>query len=99
MRQVRTMDAASPRRWAGTNTSSSTPAATATAPTRAPSPGATHPAALWAPPPTTLTGDDTLDAYLWIKRPGESDGTCRGGPSAGQWWPQYALGLAGAAKG
>lgn len=45
-------------------------------------------------PPTTATGDPMLDAYLWIKRPGESDGTCRGGPRAGQWWPQYALGLA-----
>ncbi|WNF29664.1 glycoside hydrolase family 6 protein [Streptomyces sp. C11-1] len=45
-------------------------------------------------PPTTDTGDDRLDAYLWIKRPGESDGTCRGGPPAGDWWPEYALGLA-----
>ncbi|MEU6122837.1 glycoside hydrolase family 6 protein, partial [Streptomyces sp. NPDC047123] len=48
-------------------------------------------------PPTARTGDPALDAYLWIKRPGESDGTCRGGPRAGQWWPQYALGLAGRA--
>ncbi|MFD7749283.1 glycoside hydrolase family 6 protein [Streptomyces sp. NPDC059698] len=45
-------------------------------------------------PPTTDTGDDRLDAYLWIKRPGDSDGTCRGGPPAGDWWPEYALGLA-----
>ncbi|MGI5453930.1 glycoside hydrolase family 6 protein [Streptomyces sp. CA-249302] len=45
-------------------------------------------------PPTTRTGNALLDAYLWIKRPGESDGTCRGGPSAGQWWPAYALELA-----
>ncbi|MFE3716544.1 glycoside hydrolase family 6 protein [Streptomyces cyaneofuscatus] len=45
-------------------------------------------------PPTTDTRDDRLDAYLWIKRPGESDGTCRGGPEAGTWWPEYALGLA-----
>ncbi|MBC7546645.1 glycoside hydrolase family 6 protein [Candidatus Saccharibacteria bacterium] len=36
----------------------------------------------------------TLDAALWIKSPGESDGTCNGGPSAGTWWPEYALGLA-----
>lgn len=49
-------------------------------------------------PPTTRTGDDGLDAYLWIKRPGDSDGTCRGGPSAGTWWPDYALGLARRAK-
>ncbi|MFE0176481.1 glycoside hydrolase family 6 protein [Streptomyces sp. NPDC059002] len=50
-------------------------------------------------PPTARTGDPSLDAYLWIKRPGESDGTCRGGPRAGQWWPQYALGLASRARG
>ncbi|WP_443073375.1 glycoside hydrolase family 6 protein [Streptomyces sp. NBC_01451] len=45
-------------------------------------------------PPTTVTGRPRLDAQLWIKRPGESDGTCRGGPPAGQWWPSYALELA-----
>jgi len=45
-------------------------------------------------PPTTVTGRPPLDAHLWIKRPGESDGTCRGGPAAGQWWPSYALELA-----
>ncbi len=49
-------------------------------------------------PPTTRTGVASLDAYLWIKRPGESDGTCRGGPRAGQWWPEYALGLARRAR-
>nr|WP_229871480.1 glycoside hydrolase family 6 protein [Streptomyces longisporoflavus] len=49
-------------------------------------------------PPTTATGDPALDAYLWIKRPGESDGTCRGGPRAGEWWPEYALGLASRAR-
>ncbi|MFC7470564.1 glycoside hydrolase family 6 protein [Actinomadura keratinilytica] len=48
--------------------------------------------------PTTKTGDDLVDAYLWIKRPGESDGECKGGPKAYQWWPEYALGLAKAAK-
>ncbi|MFJ4923454.1 glycoside hydrolase family 6 protein [Streptomyces sp. NPDC088725] len=50
-------------------------------------------------PPTTTTGNELLDAYLWIKRPGQSDGTCRGGPAAGTWWPSYALGLARRAKG
>ena len=45
-------------------------------------------------PPTTRTDNPLLDAYLWIKRPGESDGTCRGGPAAGQWWPSNALELA-----
>ncbi len=45
-------------------------------------------------PPTTRTGQPLVDAYLWIKPPGESDGTCNGGPAAGAWWPAYALGLA-----
>lgn len=46
-------------------------------------------------PPTTTTGDPQLDALLWIKNPGDSDGTCQAGePEAGQWWPDYALGLA-----
>jgi endoglucanase len=45
--------------------------------------------------PTAHTGDPQVDALLWIKNPGESDGSCRpGAPAAGQWWPQYALQLA-----
>ncbi|WKX70554.1 glycoside hydrolase family 6 protein [Streptomyces sp. XD-27] len=44
--------------------------------------------------PTTKTGDKLIDAYLWVKRPGESDGTCKGGPPAGRWWADYALDLA-----
>jgi endoglucanase len=43
--------------------------------------------------PTLSTGYPLVDAFLWIKIPGESDGTCRGGPKAGEWWPDYALGL------
>lgn len=43
--------------------------------------------------PTTATGNALLDAFLWIKVPGESDGTCNGGPSAGMWWPSYAVAL------
>ncbi|MFJ3227502.1 glycoside hydrolase family 6 protein [Streptomyces sp. NPDC086783] len=50
-------------------------------------------------PPTEQTGDPLADAYLWIKRPGESDGQCRGGPVAGEWWPSYALELARNSKG
>ncbi|MEV7519813.1 glycoside hydrolase family 6 protein [Streptomyces sp. NPDC091371] len=50
------------------------------------------------PAPTDRTGDPLVDAYLWVKRPGESDGTCRGGPAAGTWWPDYALGLARRAR-
>jgi endoglucanase len=44
--------------------------------------------------PTTRTGHRLVDAYLWIKVPGESDGPCNGGPAAGVWWADYALGLA-----
>jgi endoglucanase len=38
-----------------------------------------------------------LDAYVWIKHPGESDGPCNGGPSSGEWWPEGALRLLGRA--
>ncbi|WIM93063.1 glycoside hydrolase family 6 protein [Actinoplanes oblitus] len=48
------------------------------------------------PVPTTDTGRPRVDAFLWIKNPGDSDGACRPGePPAGQWWPEYALDLAG----
>lgn len=43
--------------------------------------------------PTVDTGVRAVDAFLWVKRPGESDGTCNGGPAAGVFWPDYALGL------
>ena len=43
---------------------------------------------------TTSTADPLVDAYLWIKAPGESDGACNGAPGAGAWWADYALGLA-----
>jgi endoglucanase len=43
--------------------------------------------------PTTDTGLPLVDAYLWVKTPGQSDGNCNGGPRAGEWWPEYALGL------
>lgn len=44
--------------------------------------------------PTLSTGLSGVDAFLWVKRPGESDGTCNGGPSAGGFWADYALDLA-----
>ncbi|MFF4648626.1 glycoside hydrolase family 6 protein [Streptomyces sp. NPDC001380] len=57
--------------------------------------------------PTADTGVPLLDAYLWIKVPGESDGSCTRGtagpadpeygavdPAAGVWWPDQAHGLA-----
>lgn len=45
-------------------------------------------------PPTTDTTGPHADAYLWIKRPGESDGSCgRGEPGAGRFVSQYAIDL------
>lgn len=44
--------------------------------------------------PTLETGIPLVDGLLWIKRPGESDGSCRPGePAAGRWFPDYALDL------
>ncbi|WP_104633974.1 glycoside hydrolase family 6 protein [Streptomyces sp. MH60] len=42
-------------------------------------------------PPTLTTGMGRIDAYLWVKLPGESDG-CRGEP--GTFTPSYAYDLA-----
>jgi len=60
--------------------------------------------------PTLDTGEPLLDAYLWVKTPGESDGECTRGlgpagetvdpewgmidPGAGDWFPEMALDLA-----
>jgi endoglucanase len=45
--------------------------------------------------PSTDTHVPLLDAYLWVKYPGASDGECHpGDPAAGVWWPDYALALA-----
>ncbi|MGA4989759.1 protein kinase domain-containing protein [Nonomuraea bangladeshensis] len=54
--------------------------------------------------PTTETGEELADAYLWIARPGTSGGHCRRGtkgdkdpergvvaPEAGTWWAEMAL--------
>ncbi|WP_319448836.1 MULTISPECIES: glycoside hydrolase family 6 protein [unclassified Mycobacterium] len=44
--------------------------------------------------PTTATGNGNVDAFLWVKRPGESDGSCgQGEPSAGTFVNQYAVSL------
>jgi endoglucanase len=48
--------------------------------------------------PTTTTGNPLIDAFLWVKQPGESDGTCQGGPSAGSWWNAIAIELSRAAS-
>jgi endoglucanase len=61
-------------------------------------------------PPTLDTGEPLVDAYLWVKTPGESDGECTRGlgpagetvdpewgmidPGAGDWFPEQALQLA-----
>ena len=57
--------------------------------------------------PTADTGVPLLDAYLWVKVPGESDGSCTRGtggtidpewgvvdPAAGVWWPDQVHQLA-----
>jgi len=59
--------------------------------------------------PTLETGEALIDAYLWIKTPGESDGECTRGlgpagetidpewglidPGAGDWFPEQVLDL------
>ncbi len=63
--------------------------------------------------PTRSTGVALADAYLWLKPPGESDGSCHRGvvgsttdpewggvvdPVAGAWFPQQALQLASLAN-
>ena len=48
--------------------------------------------------PTTNTGHPLVDAFLWVKQPGESDGSCKGGPNAGSWWTEIALELSRAAS-
>lgn len=40
--------------------------------------------------PAVSTGGGALDALLWVKTAGTSDGTCNGGPAAGTWWPTFA---------
>jgi endoglucanase len=48
--------------------------------------------------PTTETTDPLVDALLWIKPPGESDGACNGATRSAVWMPEYALGLAQRAR-
>jgi endoglucanase len=43
--------------------------------------------------PHVTAGTTKLDALLWVKTPGASDGTCNSGPAAGQWYASYALAL------
>lgn len=46
------------------------------------------------PRPTPNTGDPLVHAFLWVKRPGESDGDCNGAPRAGAWFGEQAYELA-----
>jgi endoglucanase len=61
------------------------------------------------PTAAPVAGNSLVDAYLWVKVPGESDGSCNRGvtgsstdpewggivdPAAGAWFPQQALELA-----
>ncbi|ROQ40025.1 endoglucanase [Frondihabitans sp. PhB188] len=43
--------------------------------------------------PHVTAGSTGLDALLWVKTPGASDGTCNGGPAAGKWFASYANAL------
>jgi len=44
--------------------------------------------------PSTAEGVDGVDALLWVKTPGVSDGVCSAGqPRAGVYWPEYARSL------
>ncbi len=41
--------------------------------------------------PTVDTDDELVHGLLWIKVPGDSDGTCKAGaPPAGLWWQSFA---------
>ena len=43
--------------------------------------------------PTVETNETLVDAFLWVKPPGESDGSCNGGPTPGKFWLDYTLDL------
>ena len=46
------------------------------------------------PTPQAHPGPAGIDAYLWIKDPGASDGSVPGGRRPGRYWPAYAAALA-----
>lgn len=51
-------------------------------------------APILAPWNQALQGYPDVAGLLRIKTPGVSDGSCNGGPAAGEFWPDYAVGLA-----
>jgi endoglucanase len=50
------------------------------------------------PEPTTTTGFAHADAFLWTGPPGNSSGSCNGGPSAGTFWAARGIELASRAQ-
>ena len=46
------------------------------------------------PLPTTNTGFPHADAFLWTHMPGNSSGSCNGGPAAGKFWVGRAIDMA-----
>ncbi len=51
------------------------------------------------PKPTTSTGFANVDAFLWTHVPGNSDGSCNGGPASGDFWAARAIAEAELANG
>ncbi len=43
--------------------------------------------------PVLFDDESRIDGYLWIKTPGQSDGSENGAPPAGKWYRDYAVGL------
>ena len=43
--------------------------------------------------PRVVADGTRLDALLWVKTPGASDGSCNGAPEAGDWYSAYAQAL------
>ncbi len=50
------------------------------------------------PLPTTNTGFPHADAFLWTHVPGNSSGSCNGGPPSGSFWTAKAIDLASLAN-
>lgn len=44
-------------------------------------------------PPEIAYDSERLDAFLWVKTPGASDGRCTDGPGPGKWFASYAVDL------
>jgi endoglucanase len=51
------------------------------------------------PLPQMSPGFAAADAFLWTAPPGNSSGSCNGGPAAGTFWPAKAVGMAALANG